>query len=146
MSMDINIIKKKILNLINASMNIRRKTYNALKHIVNRLNDGTYYVNINFNVCLHNNNLFHIYTYIKWTMKKTGVLFTISSVNFELKQGKEYRAEYILRILRLSLSPSLSLSLSSPLQSCCCSHLNRSVLFFNSKLVIILFPFFINLI
>ncbi len=44
---------------------------------------------------------------------KTGVLFTISSVNFELKQGKEYRAEYILRILRLSLSPSLSLSLSS---------------------------------
>ncbi len=45
MSMDINIIKKKILNLINASMNIRRKTYNALKHIVNRLNDGTY-VNI----------------------------------------------------------------------------------------------------
>ncbi len=45
-------------------------------------------------------------------MKKTGVLFTISSVNFELKQGKEYRAEYILRILRLSLSPCLSLSLS----------------------------------
>ncbi len=146
MSMDINIIKKKILNLINASMNIRRKTYNALKHIVNRLNDGTYYVNINFNVCLHNNNLFHIYKYIKWTMKKTGVLFTISSVNFELKQGKEYRAEYILRILRLSLSPCLSLSLSSPLQSCCCSHLNSSVLVFNSKLVIILFPFFINLI
>ncbi len=143
MSMDINIIKKKILNLINASMNIRRKTYNALKHIVNRLNDGTY-VNINFNVCLHNNNLFHIYKYIKWTMKKTGVLFTISSVNFELKQGKEYRAEYILRIPRLSLSPSLSLS--SPLQSCCCSHLNSSVLVFNSKLVIILFPFFINLI
>ncbi len=43
---------------------------------------------------------------------KTGVLFTISSVNFELKQGKEYRAEYILRILRLSRSLSLSLSLS----------------------------------
>ncbi len=43
-------------------------------------------------------------------MKKTGVLFTISSVNFELKQGNEYRAEYILRILRLSLSPCLSLS------------------------------------
>ncbi len=42
---------------------------------------------------------------------KTGVLFTISSVNFELKQGNEYRAEYILRIPRLSLSPSLSLSL-----------------------------------
>ncbi len=108
MSMDINIIKKKILNLINASMNIRRKTYYALKHIVNRLNDGTY-VNINFNVCLHNNNLFHIYKYIKWTMKKTGVLFTISSVNFELKQGKEYRAEYILRTLRLSEPVSLSL-------------------------------------
>ncbi len=32
--------------------------------------------------------------------KKTGVLFTISSVNFELKQGNEYRAEYILRIPR----------------------------------------------
>ncbi len=52
-------------------MNIRRKTYCALnrisflKHIVNRLNDGTYYVNINFNVCLHNNNLFHRYKYIK---------------------------------------------------------------------------------
>ncbi len=110
MSMNVHIIKKKILSLINASMNIRRKTYNALKHIVNRLNDGTYYVNINFNICLHNNNLFHIYQYIKWTMKKTGVLFTISSVNFELKQGKEYRAEYILRILRLSLSSCLSLS------------------------------------
>ncbi len=24
--------------------------------------------------------------------KKTGVLFTISSMNFELKQGKEYRS------------------------------------------------------
>ncbi len=46
-------------------------------------------------------------------MKKTGVLFTISSVNFELKQGNEYREEYILRILRLSLSPCLSLSLLS---------------------------------
>ncbi len=125
-------------------MNIRRKTYNALKHIVNRLNDGTYYVNINFNVCLHNNNLFHIYKYIKWTMKKTGVLFTISSVNFELKQEKEYRAEYILRILRRSLSPCLSLSLS--LLSVTKLHLNSSVLGFNSKLVIILFPFFINLI
>ncbi len=61
MSMNIHIIKKKILNLINASMNIILKTYYALNHIVNRLNDGTYYVNINFNVCLHNNNLFHIY-------------------------------------------------------------------------------------
>ncbi len=55
--------------------------------------------------------------------KKTGVLFTISSVNFELKQGKEYRAEYILRILSLSpclslsLSLCLSLSLSLPLSS-----------------------------
>ncbi len=29
---------------------------------MNSLNDGTYYVNINFNVC-HNNNLFHIYIY-----------------------------------------------------------------------------------
>ncbi len=46
--------------------------------------------------------------------KKTGVLFTISSVNFELKQGKEYRAEYILRILRLSPTGArVSLSLSS---------------------------------
>ncbi len=72
MNMNIHIIKKKILNLINALMNIRHKTYcalnrisflkhYALKHIVNRLNDGTYYVNINFNVCLHKNNLFHIY-------------------------------------------------------------------------------------
>ncbi len=59
--------------------------------------------------------------------KKTGVLFTISSVNFELKQGPE----------PVSLSLSLSLSLS---------HLNSSVSFFNSKLVIIVFPFFINLI
>ncbi len=39
-------------------------------------------------------------------------LFTISSVNFELKQGKEYRALQLLRILRLSLSLSLSLSRS----------------------------------
>ncbi len=49
--------------------------------------------------------------------KKTGVLFTISSVNFELKQGIEYRALQLLRILRLSLSLSLSLSLTlSPLR------------------------------
>ncbi len=67
MNMNIHIIKKKILNLINASMNIILKTYYTLNNIVNRLNDGTYYVNINFNVCLHNNNLFHIYKYIKWT-------------------------------------------------------------------------------
>ncbi len=44
---------------------------------------------------------------------KTGVLFTISSVNFELKQGKEIRAEYILRIPPPESEPiSLSLSLS----------------------------------
>ncbi len=43
--------------------------------------------------------------------KKTGVLFTISSVNFELKQGIEYRSLQLLRIPRLSLSPCLSLSL-----------------------------------
>ncbi len=36
--------------------------------------------------------------------KKTGVLFTISSVNFELKQGPE----------PVSLSLSLSLSLAEP--------------------------------
>ncbi len=41
--------------------------------------------------------------------KKTGVLFIISSVNFELKQGIEYRSPQHLRILHLSLSPSLSL-------------------------------------
>ncbi len=75
MNMNIHIIKKKILNLINALMNIRRKTYcalnrivlktyYALKHNVNRLNDSTYYVNINFNICLRKNNLFHIYIYI----------------------------------------------------------------------------------
>ncbi len=44
--------------------------------------------------------------------KKTGVLFTISLVNFELKQGKEYRALQLLRIPLLSLSLCLSLSLS----------------------------------
>ncbi len=68
---------------------------------------------------------------------KTGVLFIISSVNFELKQGIEYRSLQLLRILRLS--PCLSHYLSSPLQSCCRSHLNSPVLVFNSKLVIILF-------
>ncbi len=46
--------------------------------------------------------------------KKTGVLFTISLVKFELKQGNEYRALQLLRILHLSLSPSLSLSLAEP--------------------------------
>ncbi len=66
MSMNIHIIKKKILNLINASMNIRCKTYYVLKHC-EPPEWRTYYVNINFNVRLHNNNLFHIYKYIKWT-------------------------------------------------------------------------------
>ncbi len=55
-------------------MNNSLKTYYVLnkiilttlraKHIVNSLNDGTYYVNINFNICLHSNNLCHIYIYI----------------------------------------------------------------------------------
>ncbi len=39
--------------------------------------------------------------------KKTGVLFTISSVNFELKQGKEYRALQQPEALSLALSLSL---------------------------------------
>ncbi len=46
---------------------------------------------------------------------KTGVLFTISSVNFELKQGNEYRANIFSEFpawvwSRLSLSLSLSLA------------------------------------
>ncbi len=41
--------------------------------------------------------------------KKTGVLFTISLVNFELKQGKEYRS--LQQSEALSLSRTLSLSL-----------------------------------
>ncbi len=56
-------------------MNNSLKTYYVLnkiilttlraKHIVNSLNDGTYYVNINFNICLHSNNLCqYIYIYI----------------------------------------------------------------------------------
>ncbi len=44
--------------------------------------------------------------------KKTGVLFTISSVNFELKQGIEYRSLQLLRILRVWARVSLTLSLS----------------------------------
>ncbi len=44
--------------------------------------------------------------------KKTGVLFTISSVNFELKQGKEYRSLQQFAALSLSLALSLSRSLS----------------------------------
>ncbi len=42
-------------------------------------------------------------------------LFTISSVNFELKQGKEYRSLQQPEALSLSLSRSLSLSLSRTL-------------------------------
>ncbi len=41
--------------------------------------------------------------------KKTGVLFTISSVNFELKQGKEYCSFSEFSVwARLSLFLSLS--------------------------------------
>ncbi len=76
-------------------------------------------------------------------MKKTGVLFTISSVNFELKQGNNIEQNIFSEF---SAWVWARVSLSSPLQSCCCSHLNSSVLVFNSKLVIIVFPFFINLI
>ncbi len=43
---------------------------------------------------------------------KTGVLFTISSVNFELKQGNEYRS--LQQPEALSLSLSLALSLAEP--------------------------------
>jgi len=46
--------------------------------------------------------------------KKTGVLFTISLVNFELKQGNEYRALQLLRIIRLSPTRArVSLSISA---------------------------------
>ncbi len=60
--------------------------------------------------------------------KKTGVLFTISSVNFELKQGNEYRALQLLRILRLSLSLSVSLALSLCLSLSLSLSLSRSLL------------------
>ncbi len=126
MNMNIHIIKKKILNLINASMNIRRKTYCALnrisflKHItryniVNHLNDAlimwtliltSVFITITYFI---DTNILNEHVHM---LGKTGVLFTISSVNFELKQGNEYRAEYILRIPRLSLSPSLTLPLT----------------------------------
>ncbi len=47
--------------------------------------------------------------------KKTGVLFTISSVNFELKQGKEYRSLQSQNSpSEPDQSPSLSLSLAEP--------------------------------
>ncbi len=108
MSMDINIIKKKILNLINVSMNIRRKTYNALKHIVNRLNDGTYYVNINFNVCLHNNNLFHIYKYIKWRIRECCSQLVRWTLNWNKGRNIEQNifSEFSAWVwARLSLSP-----------------------------------------
>ncbi len=55
------------LKTLRAKQNIILKTYYALKHIVNSLNDGTNYVNINFNVCLHNNNLFKYIYFFKWT-------------------------------------------------------------------------------
>ncbi len=47
--------------------------------------------------------------------KKTGVLFTISSVNFELKQGNEY--SYSQNSPPESEPVSLSLSLLSSLSS-----------------------------
>ncbi len=59
--------------------------------------------------------------------KKTGVLFTISSVNFELKQGIEYRALQLLRIPRLSLSRCLCLSLSLSLSPSLSLSLSRSL-------------------
>ncbi len=40
---------------------------------VNSLNDGTYYVNIHFNACLHNNNLFHILNEHVHMLEKTRV-------------------------------------------------------------------------
>ncbi len=55
--------KNKNLNgLINSSMNIRLKTYCALKqNIILKTYceqpEWRHYVNINFNVCLHNHNL-----------------------------------------------------------------------------------------
>ncbi len=50
-------------------------------------------------------------------MKKTGVLFTISSVNFELKQGKEYIEQNIFSEFSAWVWARLSLSLSlSPLR------------------------------
>ncbi len=144
MSMDINIIKKKILNLINVSMNIRRKTYNALKH-----------------------NLWATWmtALIMWTLILTSVFITITYfIYIHILNEQWRRRECCSQLVRWTLNwnkgrnieqnifselsawVSLCLSLSSPLQSCCCSHLNSSVLVFNSKLVIILFPFFIILI
>ncbi len=46
--------------------------------------------------------------------KKMGVFFTISSVNFELKQGNEYRALQLLRPESEPVSLSLFLSLAEP--------------------------------
>ncbi len=45
--------------------------------------------------------------------KKTGVLFTIRTGNFELKQRKEYRSLQLLNSPPESEPVSLSLSLSS---------------------------------
>ncbi len=65
MSMNIHIIKKRnrlinewilwhinILRMLYVFITLNRISFlkHALKHIVNSLNDGTYYVNINFNV------------------------------------------------------------------------------------------------
>ncbi len=65
---------------------------------MNSLNDGTYYVNINFNVCFYNNNLFHILN--------VHMLFTLSP-------GNEYRSLHLFRLLRLSPNGA-RLSLSPP--------------------------------
>ncbi len=89
-----------------AKQNIILKAYYALKHIVNRLNDALImwtliltFVFITITYFIYTNILNE---HVHMLGKKTGVLFTISSVNFELKQGNEYR----------SLQRSLSLSLS----------------------------------
>ncbi len=92
-----------------AKQNIILKAYYTLKHIVNRLIDALMWTLILTSVFITityfiDTNILNEHVHM---LGKTGVLFTISSVNFELKQGKEYRAEYILRILRLSLSLSL---------------------------------------
>ncbi len=86
---------------------------------MNRLNDGTYYVNITFNVNINFNVItitdfiyIHILNeHVHMLGKKTGVLFTISLVNFELKQGNNIDpcsfSEFPAGVLSLSLSLSL---------------------------------------
>ncbi len=69
----------------------------ALKHIVNSLNDATYYVNINFNVC-HNNNLFHIYIYIY-------IYIYINNHLFELARESERG----MKVARAPVSARLSI-------------------------------------